>query len=159
MATLVLNGRNTGTRRLKNRKLHCPTSAMRFAVCLEIEVTRPNVLVLASDVLFQHFFTEGSIRKLEEVTSWTRSALREDSPELRSEIADADVLMTTWHSPFLTHQMLGQQPRVKLIAHCGGEVKSRVAPEIFEFVRITNAADPMTRGVAEMALAVTLTLV
>jgi len=67
--------------------------------------------------------------------------------------------MTTWHSPFLTREMLGQQPRVKLIAHCGGEVKSRVAPEIFQFVTVTNAADPMARGVAEMALALTLTLV
>jgi len=122
-------------------------------------VTRPNVLVLASDVLFQHFFTERSLRKLEEVSSWSRSALREDSPELRSEIANADVLMTTWHSPFLTADMLGEERRVKLIAHCGGEVKSRVAEEIFEFVTITNAADPMARGVAEMALALALTLV
>lgn len=122
-------------------------------------MTQPNVLVLASDVLFQHFFTERSLKKLEEVTSWSRSALREDSPELRSEIANADVLMTTWHSPFLTAEMLGQEPRVKLIAHCGGEVKSRVAEEIFEFVTITNAADPMARGVAEMALALALTLV
>jgi phosphoglycerate dehydrogenase-like enzyme len=104
--------------------------------------------VLASDVLFQHFFTEKSLERLGAVTSWTRSALREDSPELRSAIAGADVLMTTWHSPFLTREMLGQPPRVKLIAHCGGEVKSRVAPEIFEFVTITNAADPMARGVA-----------
>jgi phosphoglycerate dehydrogenase-like enzyme len=55
--------------------------------------------------------------------------------------------------------MLGQQPRVKLIAHCGGEVKSRVAEEIFEFVTITNAADPMARGVAEMAVGLALTLV
>lgn len=122
-------------------------------------MTRPNVLVLASDVLFQHFFTERSLKKLDEVTSWTRSALREDSPQLRSEIANADVLMTTWHSPFLTAEMLGEKPRVKLIAHCGGEVKSRVAEEIFEFVMITNAADPMARGVAEMALALTLTMV
>src|SRR6185503_16687139 len=91
--------------------------------------------------------------KLDEVTSWTRSALREDSPELRSQIAKADVLVTTWHSPFLTREMLGDEPRVKLIAHCGGEVKSRVAEEIFAFVTITNAADPMARGVAEMALA------
>lgn len=120
-------------------------------------MTRPNVLVLASDVLFQHFFTETSLKKLAEATSWTRSALREDSPELRSEIANADVLMTTWHSPFLTAEMLDS--RVKLIAHCGGEVKSRVAEEVFEFVTITNAADPMARGVAEMALALTLTLV
>ncbi len=122
-------------------------------------MTRPNVLVLASDVLFQHFFTETSLAKLDEVASWTRSALRDDSPQLRSEIANADVLMTTWHSPFLTAEMLGTNPRVRLIAHCGGEVKSRVAEEIFEFVTITNAADPMARGVAEMALALALTLV
>src|SRR5690349_11193301 len=67
--------------------------------------------------------------------------------------------MTTWHSPFITAGMLGHDPRVKLIAHCGGEVKSRVAEEIFDFATITNAADPMARGVAEMALALTLTLV
>ena len=120
-------------------------------------MTRPNVLVLASDVLFQHFFSEESIAKLDEVTSWTRSALRDDSPELRKQIADADVLVTTWHSPFLTREMLGE--RVKLIAHCGGEVKSRVGEEIFASVTITNAADPMARGVAEMALALMLTLV
>src|ERR1043165_2640804 len=124
-----------------------------------MEVTRPNVLVLASDVLFQHFFTDAALKRLEEVASWSRSALREDSPQLRSEIANADVLMTTWHSPFLTREMLGQEPRAKLIAHCGGEVKSRVAEQIFKFVTITNAADPMARGVAEMAVGLMLTLV
>jgi phosphoglycerate dehydrogenase-like enzyme len=124
---------------------------------LGIEVTRPNVLVLASDILFQHFFTDASLKRLDEATSWTRCALREDSAELRRELANADVLMTTWHSPFLTAEMLGR--RVKLIAHCGGEVKSRVSEDLFETVTITNAADPMARGVAEMALALTLTLV
>ena len=122
-------------------------------------MTRLNVLVLASDVLFQHFFSEESLAKLDEVSSWTRSAVQEDSAELRSQIANADVLVTTWHSPFLTREVLGVRPRVKLIAHCGGEVKSRVAEDIFEFVTVTNAADPMARGVAEMALALTLSLV
>ena len=122
-------------------------------------MTRPNVLVLASDVLFQHFFSEDSLAKLDEATSWTRSALRDDSPELRNQIANADVLMTTWNSPFLTREMFGARPRVKLIAHCGGEVKSRVAEDVFAFVTVTNAADPMARGVAEMALALTLSLV
>ena len=121
-------------------------------------MTRPNVLVLASDVLFQHFFTDASLKKLDEAASWTRSALLQDSSELRREIANADVLMTTWHSPFITAEMLGENARVKLIAHCGGEVKSRVSEDLFETVTITNAADPMARGVAEMALALTLTL-
>ena len=122
-------------------------------------MTRPNVLVLASDVLFQHFFTEESLNKLGAVASWTRSALREDSSQLRREIANADALMTTWHSPFITAEMLGENTRVKLIAHCGGEVKSRVSEDLFETVTITNAADPMARGVAEMALALMLTMV
>lgn len=122
-------------------------------------MTRPNVLVLASDVLFQHFLTGASLARLAEVASWKRSASREDSSELRKEIASADVLMTTWHSPFITAGMLGNNRRVKLIAHCGGEVKSRVAEEVFDFVTITNAADPMARGVAEMALALMLTMV
>ena len=122
-------------------------------------MTRPSVLVLASDALFPHFFSPESQRQLDEVADWTRTSIREDSPLLREQIANADVLMTTWHSPFLTAEMLGLPPRVKLIAHCGGEVKSRVAEEIFDYVMVTNAADPMAHGVAEMALALVLTLV
>lgn len=120
---------------------------------------RPRVLVLASDALFPHFFSEASQKKLADATEWRRCSLREDSPELRREIANSDVLMTTWHSPFLTKEMLSPGTRVKLIAHCGGEVKSRVDEEIFDYVTITNAADPMARGVAEMALALVLMLV
>jgi phosphoglycerate dehydrogenase-like enzyme len=117
------------------------------------------VLVLASDALFPHFFSAESQRQLDQIADWTRSSLREDSTLLREQIANADVLMTTWHSPFLTAEMLGSRPRVKLIAHCGGEVKARFAEEIFDLVTVTNAADPMARGVAEMALALALTLV
>jgi phosphoglycerate dehydrogenase-like enzyme len=124
-----------------------------------IHVTRANVLVLASDALFQHFFTPAALKKLADVADWTRSSLRKDSPELRDQIATAEVLMTTWHSPFLTDDMLGTNPRVQLIAHCGGEVKSRIAETIFDYVTVTNAADPMARGVAEMALALALTMV
>jgi phosphoglycerate dehydrogenase-like enzyme len=122
-------------------------------------VTRPKVLVLASDALFPHFFSEADQKRLAEVTDWTRCSVREDTPELRARIADADVLLTTWHSPFITPEILGAGPRVKLIAHCGGEVKSRVAEPIFDYVTITNAADPMASGVAEMALTLVLALV
>ena len=122
-------------------------------------MTRPKVLVLASDALFPHFFSEMDQKRLAEVTDWTRSSIREDTPELRQQISNAEVLMTTWHSPFITADMLRPGSRVKLIAHCGGEVKSRVAEPIFDYVTITNAADPMASGVAEMALALVLTLV
>ena len=122
-------------------------------------MTRPSVLVLASESLFPHFFSEASQKKLDEVSNWRCSSLREDSAELRGLIANADVLMTTWHSPFLTKEMVPAGTRVKLIAHCGGEVKVRVAEEVFDYITVTNAAEPMARGVAEMALALVLTLV
>jgi phosphoglycerate dehydrogenase-like enzyme len=56
-------------------------------------------------------------------------------------------------------EMLGTQPRVRLIAHCGGEVKSRMEEAVFDRVTVTNAAEPMAVPVAEMALALMLTLV
>jgi phosphoglycerate dehydrogenase-like enzyme len=120
---------------------------------------KPRVLILASDVLFPHFFSESQLARLSEVADWSRIAAREDSPALRSEIAKADVLMTTWHSPFLRMEMFGPEPRVRLIAHCGGEVKSRAEEKVFDHITITNAAEPMAAPVAEMAMAMVLTLV
>src|SRR6266576_1761980 len=120
---------------------------------------RPRVLVLASDVLFSHFFPEGARARLSEVAEWSQHAGRDDSPQLREQIAPADVLMTTWHSPFLRMGLFGTRPRVRLIAHCGGEVKSRMDEEIFDHITVTNAAEPMAAPVAEMALALMLTLV
>jgi phosphoglycerate dehydrogenase-like enzyme len=124
-----------------------------------VDNKRPNVLILASDALFEHFFSEKSLQRLDEVSTWSRLCEREDSASLRSQITNADALMTTWHSPFLQPDMFGAKPRVKLIAHCGGEVKSRVAEEVFDHITVTNAAEPMAHGVAEMALALVLTMV
>lgn len=120
---------------------------------------QPRVLVLASDVLFSHFLSESALDRLSEVGQWTQHAGRDDSPQLRAEVAQADVLITTWHSPFLRMEMLGTAPRVRLIAHCGGEVKSRMEEAVFDHVTVTNAAEPMALPVAEMALALMLTLV
>src|SRR5258705_2121835 len=120
---------------------------------------RPRLLVLASDVLFSHFFPESARARLGDVAQWSQHAGRDDSAQLRAEIAQADVLMTTWHSPFLRMEMLGTQPRVRLIAHCGEEVKSRMEDAVFDRMTVTNAAEPMAVPVAEMALALMLTLV
>jgi phosphoglycerate dehydrogenase-like enzyme len=120
---------------------------------------RPRVLVLASDALFAHFFPETARARLSEVAEWSQHLGRDDSPQLRVEIARADVLMTTWHSPFLRMDMLGARSRVRLIAHCGGEVKSRMEAAVFDHITVTNAAEPMAAPVAEMALAMILTLV
>src|ERR1051325_1427091 len=111
---------------------------------------RPRVLLLVTDVLFPQFFPQAVLTRLTEVAEWWRHSGREDSAELRAAIAQADALMTTWHSPFLRAEMFGKRPRVRLIAHCGGELKSRMEEEVFNLVTVTNAAGPMADPVAEM---------
>jgi phosphoglycerate dehydrogenase-like enzyme len=120
---------------------------------------RPRVLVLASDALAPHFFPESALERLGELAEWSRFAGREDSPRLRALVAESDALLTTWHSPYLRVETLGAPPRVRLVAHPGGEVLSRMEPGVFDLVTVTNAAGPMAEPVAEMALAMTLALV
>jgi len=119
----------------------------------------PSVLILTSDALFPHFFSEATLVRLNGVACWRRSTERKDTPQLRQMILDADALITTWHSPFITVPMLGGTPRVRLISHCGGEVKSRIEEQVIDLVTVTNAPDAMAAPVAEMALAMTLSLV
>jgi phosphoglycerate dehydrogenase-like enzyme len=120
---------------------------------------RPRILLLTSDALFPHFFPAHVLARLERVGEWGHFNGREDSPELRGLLARADALMTTWHSPFLRMAMLGSPRRVRLIAHCGGELKARMEPEVVRQLTVANAPGPMAAPVAEMALAMVLTLV
>ena len=85
--------------------------------------------MLTSDALFPHFFPAHVLARLEEVGEWEHYDGREDSAELREHLSRSDALMTTWHSPFLRMEMFGNPRRVRLIAHCGGELKARMEPE------------------------------
>ncbi|MCA1620494.1 MAG: hydroxyacid dehydrogenase [Acidobacteria bacterium] len=120
---------------------------------------RPRILVLTSDALFPHFFPRHVLARLGEVGEWEHFDGREDSAGLRARLARADALMTTWHSPFLRMEMLGEARRVRMIAHCGGELKARMEPEVVGTLTVANAPGPMAAPVAEMALAMVLTLV
>jgi phosphoglycerate dehydrogenase-like enzyme len=68
-------------------------------------------------------------------------------------LAQADVLVTTWDSPRFGEDLPKIAPRLRMIAHCGGEVKGRFARPLFARLTITNAPGPMARFVAELAVA------
>jgi len=61
--------------------------------------------------------------------------------------------MTTWDSPHLGDDLLRHTPNLRIIAHCGGEVKSRFATRLFDKLTITNSAGPMARATAELGAA------
>jgi phosphoglycerate dehydrogenase-like enzyme len=112
---------------------------------------RPRLLVSAGLDLFSSFFSSQQLERMSRKFDWERTAARTCNAAFLRQLANADGLVTTWDSPFLEEHSLDDAPQLRVIAHCGGEVKSRFAPPLFDKLTITNAADPMGRATAEMA--------
>jgi phosphoglycerate dehydrogenase-like enzyme len=73
-----------------------------------------------------------------------------------NRLSKVEALITTWDSPKFNEDIRSLAPQLRVIAHCGGEVKSRFAPILFQELTITNAAEPMARATAEMGAALLL---
>jgi phosphoglycerate dehydrogenase-like enzyme len=114
--------------------------------------SRPRLLVLAPEPLFLSFFDAARRRRLSRGFGWTRSGARSLDRVPRAELARADALVTTWDSPRFPSGALDGAPLVRMIGHCGGEVKGRFEAPLFDRVAITNAPGPMARYVAELAV-------
>jgi len=113
---------------------------------------RPRVLVLAGPTLFASFFDARRRRRLSRSADWQRSgSVRVDSG-LRKQLATADALVTSWDSPRFGEDLPVLAPRLRFIAHCGGEVKGKFARPLFEQLTIANAPAPMAPYVAELAV-------
>ena len=112
---------------------------------------KPRVVVLSGPALLASFFDAESQRRLSRSFRWTRSAAQA-GPTLRKLLADADALVTTWDSPRFGEELTALAPRLKLLAHCGGEVKGKFARPLFSRFVVTNAPGPMAPYVAELAV-------
>jgi phosphoglycerate dehydrogenase-like enzyme len=114
---------------------------------------KPRVLVLAGPDLFDSFFDGAAVARLGRSFDWTRSAARALTPGVRPLLAEADALVTTWDSPRFDGDLPRLAPRLRLVAHCGGEVKGRFARPLFTRLVVANAPGPMAPYVAELAAA------
>ncbi|HEY6552194.1 MAG TPA: hydroxyacid dehydrogenase [Vicinamibacteria bacterium] len=115
-------------------------------------VLKPRVVVLSGPALFSSFFDAHRERRLSRSFRWTRSATKAGTPRLRALLADAEALVTTWDSPRFGEELTALAPRLRLIAHCGGEVKGKFGRPLFERLAVTNAPGPMAPYVAELAV-------
>ncbi|HEY8147384.1 MAG TPA: hydroxyacid dehydrogenase [Vicinamibacteria bacterium] len=117
---------------------------------------RPRLVVLAPAALFRSFFDAAARKRLRRSFRWNRIAGRTIKGRVRAALRDADALVTTWDSPHFGDDLLGQAPRLRVIGHCGGEVKGRFPEPLFSRLTITNAPAPMARPVAELAVTLLL---
>jgi phosphoglycerate dehydrogenase-like enzyme len=115
-------------------------------------MSRPRVVVLSGEVLFRSFFDPPRERRLGRGFDWTRTGDRRLTPRLVRLLEGADALVTTWDSPRFGEELLSLAPRLRVVAHCGGEVKGRFARALFGRLVIANAPGPMAPYVAELAV-------
>jgi phosphoglycerate dehydrogenase-like enzyme len=76
------------------------------------------------------------------------------SVEARRVLGEVDVLVTGWGCPHISSEVLAEAPRLRLVAHAAGTVKSLIDPSAYERgITVTNAVDANAIPVAEFTLA------
>jgi phosphoglycerate dehydrogenase-like enzyme len=116
---------------------------------------KPRLVVLAPARLFRSFFDAEAERRLARSFRWRRLEGALDA-RMAAALGEADALVTTWDSPRLGDELPRLAPRLRVIGHCGGEVKGRFPEGLFSDLTITNAPSPMAEPVAELAVALLL---
>ena len=112
-------------------------------------MSRPRLIVCAGQDLFDSFFRAPQAKRLSKLFNWKLEPTL-DLQKLGKSLSTAEALITTWDSPKFNEDLRHLAPHLRVIAHCGGEVKSRFSTDLFEELTITNAAEPMARATAEM---------
>jgi len=116
-------------------------------------MTKPTIAVLSGEELFDSFFDEARRKRLSRLARWTLHTHPRLNPAALASLEGSDGFITTWDSPFLTVKAMEQLPAVRVIAHCGGEVKKRFESSLFRKLTIVNTPRPMAIPTAELGAA------
>ena len=116
-------------------------------------MTKPIIAVLSGEELFASFFDERRRKRLSGFSRWTLFPTKKYDAAIMSRLTTADALITTWDSPYLSAETMKQMRSVRIIAHCGGEVKKRFETSLFRKLVIVNTPEPMGRPTAELGAA------
>lgn len=83
--------------------------------------------------------------------AWTDTL---DAPELRSRLAEVEILVTSWGVPRLAGERLAALSSLRAVFHCAGTVRSFVSQEFWDRgILVTNGADANAIPVAEYTFA------
>jgi phosphoglycerate dehydrogenase-like enzyme len=77
--------------------------------------------------------------------------------QTKQQIKDADIAITSWGCLAINEDILASAPNLKAVLHAAGTIKGIVTPELWDKgVRVSNATEPLGKGVAETALGLTI---
>lgn len=110
-----------------------------------------KIAVAVSALLQERIFPHDAWARLAELGDVARTG------ELPDIAHGAEVLVTSWGCPRLTGEILAAAPDLRLVVYAAGSVKGIVTPELWRAgIRVSSAAGPLSKGVAETALGMTI---
>lgn len=119
-----------------------------------------NIAILPEPKVQERIFSEKHWAQLYAIGNITRNEEDGVPTEERMSrlIRDADVVITSWGCTSLTSIVLNEAPRLQYVIHAAGSVKPIMSDELWrKGIRVTGGNDALGVGVAETALAFTLT--
>lgn len=120
---------------------------------------RPRAVYAFSPERTRHVFAAAHHHRLAELCDIPDAVPLQQFGDARAAqlLADAEILITGWGCPPIGADMLARAPKLRLIAHAAGTVKTFIAPEIFAAgIQVTHAAAANALPVAEFTLAAIL---
>ncbi|MEV0587406.1 hydroxyacid dehydrogenase [Nonomuraea sp. NPDC050310] len=127
----------------------------RAPVRRPVTETKPHAVLVMGPGVREQVFGAAALERLDELATVHDEVLHElTGPAADRALAGAEVLVTGWSCPAIGADLLERAPRLRLIAHAAGTVKTFLDPEVLRRgVRVTSAADANAVPVAEFTFA------
>jgi phosphoglycerate dehydrogenase-like enzyme len=118
-----------------------------------------KIAVLPNVGTQERVFTEEIKRELEQLGEVVyNDSASSDAETVKKVIAGADIAITSWGVANLDANILDAAPNLKAVIHAAGSVKPVVSQELWNRgIRVSSGNGPLGIGVAETALALTIT--
>ncbi|MGN8027243.1 hydroxyacid dehydrogenase [Microbacterium sp. 22242] len=118
--------------------------------------SRPRAVIVMAEETFRTVFTADALLRLRDVVDLAGPLPITDfaAPSARAALSDASVMLTGWGAPRIDAAVLDLAPRLELVAHTAGTVKTFLDAEAFRRgVRVSTAASANATPVAEFTFA------
>ncbi|MGJ0389477.1 hydroxyacid dehydrogenase [Microbacterium sp. CGR1] len=107
-----------------------------------------TVRTAMSPEVFDLLFDEARLTRLRALAPSPRLSIDE------GDLADTEILLTSWGAPRLDAELLDRMPRLRAVVHAAGSVQQLVSDELWERgITVTSAADANAVPVAEYTFA------
>jgi phosphoglycerate dehydrogenase-like enzyme len=119
-------------------------------------MNRPRIALAMQPSRTEHILPDELLQRLERIGRLLDKEPLQcfDDDRARAVLAETDILITGWGSPYVGREALAAAPGLKLVAHTGGTVKGIVDEHVFERgVLVSHAAEANAVPVAEFTLA------